>query len=96
MVNVRGRVKNGRLIVDEPTDLPDGTEVHLTGDQVVYHEEVLRRIRGAPPAEERLTEEEVAELAAIRERGEYVPHEEVRRKLLAKRQAEQQDPPKKA
>jgi hypothetical protein len=26
---VRARVKNGRLLVDEPTDLPDGTELYL-------------------------------------------------------------------
>ncbi len=26
---VRAHVKNGRLIVDEPTDLPDGTELEL-------------------------------------------------------------------
>ena len=29
MLTVRARVKNGRLIVDEPTDLPEGTEVEL-------------------------------------------------------------------
>jgi hypothetical protein len=26
---VKARVKNGRLVLDEPTDLPDGTEVTL-------------------------------------------------------------------
>lgn len=25
-----GRVRDGRLVVDEPTDLPDGTEVQLS------------------------------------------------------------------
>jgi hypothetical protein len=29
MLTVRARVKNGRLVVDEPTDLPEGTEVEL-------------------------------------------------------------------
>jgi MoxR-like ATPase len=29
MMTVRARVKNGRLILDEPTDLPEGTEVEL-------------------------------------------------------------------
>jgi len=29
MMTVRGRVRNGRLVVDEPTDLPEGTEVEL-------------------------------------------------------------------
>lgn len=26
---IKGRVENGRLRVDEPTDLPDGTEIEL-------------------------------------------------------------------
>ncbi len=29
-MTVRARVKNGRLTVDEPTDLPEGTEVELS------------------------------------------------------------------
>ena len=29
MPTVRARVKNGRLVLDEPTDLPEGTEVEL-------------------------------------------------------------------
>jgi hypothetical protein len=28
-MTVHARVKNGRLLVDEPTDLPDGTELML-------------------------------------------------------------------
>ncbi|WP_437675728.1 hypothetical protein [Sorangium sp. So ce131] len=28
-MTVRARVRNGRLCVDEPTDLPDGAEVEL-------------------------------------------------------------------
>jgi hypothetical protein len=28
-MSVRARVKNGRLVVDEPTGLPEGTEVEL-------------------------------------------------------------------
>lgn len=27
--SVKARVKNGRLVLDEPTDLPEGTEVTL-------------------------------------------------------------------
>lgn len=30
MNSVKARVKNGRLVLDEPTDLPEGTEVTLT------------------------------------------------------------------
>jgi len=29
MSTLRARVKNGRLVLDEPTDLPEGTEVEL-------------------------------------------------------------------
>jgi hypothetical protein len=29
MLTVRARVRNGRLVVDEPTDLPEGTEIEL-------------------------------------------------------------------
>lgn len=35
---VRGRVRNGRLVVDEPTDLPEGDEIDL-----VPLDEVLAR-----------------------------------------------------
>lgn len=38
MSTIRARVRNGRLIVDEPTDLPEGTELDLViddaGDQL--------------------------------------------------------------
>ena len=29
MMPLRARVRNGRLLLDEPTELPDGTEVNL-------------------------------------------------------------------
>jgi hypothetical protein len=32
MSTIRARVRNGRLIVDEPTSLPDGTELDLVFD----------------------------------------------------------------
>jgi hypothetical protein len=28
-MTLKARVKDGRLVVDEPTDLPDGTEIEL-------------------------------------------------------------------
>ncbi len=28
-MTIKARVRDGRLVVDEPTDLPDGTEVEL-------------------------------------------------------------------
>lgn len=32
MSSIRARVRNGRLIVDEPTSLPEGTELDLVVD----------------------------------------------------------------
>jgi hypothetical protein len=29
MATLRGHVENGRIVVDEPVDLPDGTEVEI-------------------------------------------------------------------
>jgi hypothetical protein len=29
MRTIRAQVRNGRIVVDEPTDLPEGTEIHL-------------------------------------------------------------------
>jgi hypothetical protein len=29
MIPLRARVRNGRLVLDEPTDLPEGTELEL-------------------------------------------------------------------
>jgi hypothetical protein len=39
-MTVRGHVKSGRLVVDVPTDLPEGTEVELVtvGDVVEGHQ----------------------------------------------------------
>jgi hypothetical protein len=65
MMMVRGRVRNGRLVVDEPTDLPEGTEVEL---EAVEHE------RWDLTAEQR--EELKARLAGA-ERGELVPGADV-------------------
>ncbi len=39
-MTVHARVKNGRLIVDEPTDLPEGAEVELevVGDDLGHED----------------------------------------------------------
>ena len=50
---MRARVKGGHIVVDEPTDLPDGTELTLL---------LLE-------AEDQLTAEERANLDAMIERG---------------------------
>jgi hypothetical protein len=39
----KAHVKNGRIVVDEPTDLPDGTEVYLSlieGDELDDEERI--------------------------------------------------------
>jgi hypothetical protein len=55
MMTVRARVKNGRLVVDEPTDLPEGTEVELApvdddlGDARGLADLAFRARRGPDP-----------------------------------------------
>ena len=75
MITVRAYVRNGRLIVDEPTDLPDGTEIDLVAD------DASAWLRAAPPTDEPLPAEQIEQLRAIRSRGAYVSHEDVRTKL---------------
>ena len=72
-------MRNGRLVVDEATDLPEGAEVELQFTDVDVS------IDAAPPADEPITEEEARELRAIHERGKFVTHEELRAKLAARR-----------
>lgn len=73
---VRGRVKSGRLHVDEATDLPDGREVHLAvvdeGDDL--DDEDRARLHAA-----------ILEGIAEADRGEGVPADEVIQELEAKR-----------
>ena len=45
---LRARVKNGRLLLDEPTELPDGTEVNLA----VLDDEDRARLHAALEASE--------------------------------------------
>jgi len=78
-MSVRARVRNGRLIVDEPTDLPDGTEVEL-----VAVDALERALAAAPASDEPLSPEEAAELRAIA-KGPFVSHAEVRKKIAARR-----------
>lgn len=44
---VRGRVRNGRLVVDEPTDLPEGTEVELASVDDELDDEERERLHAA-------------------------------------------------
>ncbi len=82
MVTIKAVVKNGRLMVDAPTDLPDGP-VAL---KVVGREDdpVRRALDNAPIDDEPETPEEAAAVAEAREsvaRGEVVSHEEMKRRL---------------
>ena len=51
-MTVRGRVANGRLIVDEPTDLPEGAEVDLRVVDDELDEEERGRLHAALEASE--------------------------------------------
>jgi hypothetical protein len=75
MISVRARVRNGRLVVDEPTDLPDGTELELVPLEV----DLDGPLPTAPP----LTPEESARVAATLKRGNFISAEELRAKLAA-------------
>lgn len=74
-MTVRARVRNGRLVVDEPTDLADGTELDLVAVDADDEEWNL--------AEAQITELE--ESMAQADRGEVVPGEEVLRDLRSGR-----------
>lgn len=46
-VSIKATVRNGRLVVNEPTDLPEGTVLHLVvdaqGDDFAHFDEVERQ-----------------------------------------------------
>jgi hypothetical protein len=47
MLTVRARVRNGRLVLDEPTDLPEGTEVELASVNDDLDDEDRARLHAA-------------------------------------------------
>jgi len=73
---IRARVKNGRLIIDEPTDLPEGTVLDLVQDdegddltaeeRKALHAELRRGVRAAKDGETRPAAKVLAELRARR------------------------------
>jgi len=68
------RVRNGRLVLDAPTDLPDGTEIELAPmDDLPLTPEERRQLDAA-------IELGIAQI----ERGEGIPAEEVIRRLRAR------------
>ena len=77
MQPLKAHVQNGRLVLDEPTDLPDGAEVELyvVDDGEFEPEERARLIQAIEQAEEDI------------ERGDYVDGMEFANQLLVKREA---------
>lgn len=72
-MTVHARVKNGRLLVDEPTDLPDGTELVLIP-------------AGEEPQAWDLTPQEAAELKErLAQADDRVAGDEVHERLRAGR-----------
>jgi hypothetical protein len=73
---LRARVQNGRLVLDEPTDLPEGAEVELEVVQDVLGQEL--------DADERDALEAAIERARARvHRNEFVDGSELIAKLRA-------------
>ena len=74
---LKAHVQNGRLVLDEPTDLPEGAEVELAviDDGEFEPEERARLIEAIEEAE--------ADIA----RGDYVDGIEFANQLLSKREA---------
>lgn len=85
MITVRARVLNGRLVVDEPIDLPDGTELELVAEEESDKTKIATLLRNSAAAEDRLTDEDARELRTIRERGEFTSHDDMKRKLAARK-----------
>lgn len=74
---LKAHVKNGRLVLDEPTDLPEGREVELVVlDDEEFHPEERARLLQA-------IEDGVEDI----EKGDYVDGMEFANELLAKREA---------
>ena len=75
---IRARVKNGRLILDEPTDLPEGTVLDLVlddeGDELT-------------PEERKILHGELRRSAREREKGQARPATKVLAELRARRRA---------
>ncbi len=69
VISIRARVRNGRLIVDEPCDLPDGAEVEVT----IVEVDEERRFNAAVDAG-------LEDIAA----GRVLEHDDVKRRLEAK------------
>lgn len=63
LIVMKGIVKNGQVIVEEPINLPDGSEVTITGRP---HEKFV----GLPDNDRPMTPEEIAQTLAAMDRVE--------------------------
>jgi hypothetical protein len=66
-MGIRAIVRNGRLVLDEPTELPEGTVLHLVVDDIVE----------LTPQEQKELEAAIAESRAQLENGEYIHADEL-------------------
>lgn len=66
-VPLRARVKNGRLVLDAPTDLPEGTEVELyrADDDELDEVDRERLHRALDLAREQVARGEVVQASAV-------------------------------
>jgi predicted DNA-binding antitoxin AbrB/MazE fold protein len=73
---LKAQVKNGRLVLDEPTDLPEGREVEIViVDDEFEPEERARLLQAIEDGEKDI------------EKGDYVDGIEFANELLARREA---------
>ena len=77
MKALKAHVMGGRVVLDEPTELPDGTEVELT---VVEDDDF-------EPEERARLEQALEEAEQEVERGEYVDGSEFLARLRSRREA---------
>jgi hypothetical protein len=76
MAALRAHVRNGRVILDEPVDLPDGTTLEVDLRPADADD-------GIPPGERKQVLRAIDEGLAAARRGEHVDAEELANELLA-------------
>lgn len=82
-MTLKATVKNGRLILDEPTDRREGEIVELVPvDEIATYDPVAEAIANAPYDDEPMTEQERIAIEEVRSgRARLIPHAEVKKKL---------------
>ena len=77
MLTLKGHVKGGRLVIDDPVDLPDGSEVELA---------VVDAGDDLDEAERERLHATLLEAQSEIDRGEGIPAEQVIERLRRRRQ----------